>query len=205
MLQRIKNIADHDSKSDVRKETIDIFRGLGDEEQIKKMLNDSSYEVARRSLIVLMSMNRAAAFEFADLQRNERSNGFQEAVFIVIGRNSPKDELDFFIGKVENGDRQTARNSASGLSYYLSYNKPEQTDKAISMLVELAENKTRPGVRENAITALNALRNFYYYQLYYYNMFQKDKNKKDKKLYKEKMERTQKVFNQLDGIVSKYN
>jgi aminopeptidase N len=205
LMARVISMADHDPKSDVRKETVDIFRGMADEGQLKKMLNDSSYEVSKRALIGLMGMNRSAAFDFADLQRNENSNGFQETVFIVIGRSSPKDELDFFMEKVERGNRQTARNSASGLSYYITYNKPEQAAKVISRLVELADRKSDPGVSGNAVTALNTLRNFYYYQLYYYNMFLKDKHKKDKKQYKEKMERTQDLFNQLDAIVLKYN
>jgi len=202
LMEQIKLMAMTDAKSDVRNETVYFFRDQKDAEQLKKMLNDSSYMVVRKSLMAIISFDKKAAFAFADRHRYEKVHRFQEAIFVAIAKSSPLDELDFFIGQVEQGDQQTARNSGNALAYYIYNNQSDKTDEAIKRLSSLANNKTSPGVRENALSAMGAMRDFYYYQLYYFNLAMKDK--KNASLFKEKQKATQMVYDQLDAEITKH-
>ena len=152
--------------------------------------------------MALMSINKPAAFAFADQHREEKINGFQEAVFITIGRTSGKDEMGFFLGQIEHGNRETARNAGTGLAYYLAYNRPGQADETIRKLVTLADNRTSAGTSGNAVAALSTIRYFYYSQLYNYNLIFKDK--KSRKKFKDKIDNTQRLYDQLETIMAKY-
>jgi aminopeptidase N len=202
LYENIRKISISDPKAAVRKETVYFFRDKLDKDHLKLMMNDSSYEVLARSLLALASIDKKAAFAYADLHRNEKAGNLQETIFMTIGKTSSKNELDFFLGKVELGNGQTAMSSGYGLAYYIYVNEPEKADEAIKRLEAFANDKTAANASSNAILALNAIRNFYSYQLYLYNLWGQDK--KTKKLYKDKQAAAQKIYDRVEAVLDKH-
>mgnify|MGYP000079458273 FL=1 len=198
LMEKIRDISLNDPKAAVRRQTVNFFRDKGDEEQLKAMLKDSSYEVVNKSLSALSSINRKAAFAFADKHRDEQAEQFQQSVFIVIGRTSTKDEVDFFIGKIKEGNTETAYNSGYALAFYIFGNNTDKTDEVLSRLETMAKDKSSHE-GSNAISALNMMQGFYAYQLYLYGLLMNDKE--GKKLYRKNKDEAQLVYDRIENIL----
>ncbi len=168
ILTDIRQIANYDTKSDVRVATIPFFENLKDEDQLGRMLYDSSYNVCSRALQALGNVNKLAAYTFANKNREEGNNTFQDYIYYTIGRYSTKNEIDFFIGRIRNGDEKTAYNAIGGLNFFVIFNQIDKLDDALQSLDNMASNTK---TKKRAIDALTEMRSAYENQLYYQSIY----------------------------------
>ncbi|MES2618428.1 MAG: M1 family metallopeptidase [Bacteroidota bacterium] len=156
-LNTIEELADKDPKSDVRAATIPFFSKQKNEDQLEKMLNDSSYLVASEALEALGSLNRKAAYSFANKNREEQNDLMQRRVFLAIGQYSDNDETDFFISQITDGNDQTFDNAKYGLFYFTTFNDRTKFDNALSSIETLTVNKE---TKDRGVTTLREMKSF---------------------------------------------
>ncbi len=193
----------NESVAAVRKAYVGVFVAAGDEETIKTMLYDSSYDVMRRSLSALGQLNKKAAFAFADENRNNDHRKMKAAVYNSIGYYSTADESSFFIQKIKDGNSETVEAASNALAVFMVYNQNNQADASIDKLVVMADDTSHVGESANAVTALKSLYNYYYYQMYYMQTMIA-MNKKYKAILKEKLSEVKRIYKRLDILQSKY-
>lgn len=183
----------------VRKAYVQFFSIIKDESTLKYMLNDSSYDVVKRSVFALGQLNRNAAYNFADQHRHNPHRKMQSIVFGIIGRYSGIDELDYFFEKIEKGNSQTIELAAGGLGSYIMNNQPQKTEEALARLEKLLSDQSNSKAGK---TALESIHSYYYYQIFYMQMMM-GWNKVYKNLYKDKIEEARKVYKRLDAMKGK--
>ncbi len=183
LLPIIEEISTEDPKSDVRIATVDFLETKKDEYRLEKMLSDSSYGVVSAALQALGSINKESAYLFSNRNREEKNSTMQGIVFYTLGRYSMKDEIEFFINHIKNGNKATVENATTGLIYFLVLNQTDKLDDALKSLDLLVAD---PLFKDKAIKTMKSLRTTYSTQLYYLNLY-KDIDKDNKSIYEKRI------------------
>lgn len=203
MREQIVDIAMMDPKASVRYEAVRVVTRLKDEKTLARMLNDSSYSVAKRALLGYGSLNRKAAYDYAQANREVKDPYMLEIVYTGIGKYSDQNELPFFIRSLQNASRKNAPHVSYGLSNYIVYNHPEYLDAALDTLVALHSGTINKIVRANVMTALKSLRNFYYYDIYFAQYYIDNSKGKTKKKHIKDKKVSEANYKKIDDVIKK--
>jgi len=176
VLSEIEMLAMNDPKSAVRDACIPFLENQKDEDRLTKLLNDSSYNVCSRALQAIGSINKEAAYNFANKHREEKNLQLQGYVFYALGRYSKNNEIDFFIAHLKNAADNSYANATTGLTYLTLYNQLDLIDELLVELNTMAANNIK---KERAVECLKELQSAATLKIFYLNLYKKiDKENK---------------------------
>ncbi|MCC6819025.1 MAG: M1 family metallopeptidase [Bacteroidia bacterium] len=196
----IIKLAKEDSTSTVRYETLDVLALLKEEKVVESLIYDSSYNVAKKAMMTLGSLNRKTAFNFANLHRDSKDLFMREIAYLGIGLYSDNSELDFFMSRIRHSNRKEATQAAYGLNRYVTQNRTELLPIVMDSLGQMYRTANTKLVRGNVMTALKSIRFHYYVEMYmaeYYIKNYRSLKKKYKMVYKN----AQSKYNMLDKYI----
>lgn len=188
----------------VRRTYVSLLLAQKDEASLEQLLNDSSYDVVRRSLTALAQLNQQKAYQFASSMRSTTHRKMQTIVYSTIARYSPDNEMAFFIEKIANGNSENVGIAAGALGAFMLHNRPGTSDEALKQLEAMA-GKTGSTESVNAIRAIRTLHSYYYYQVFYMQMAAgSDKSKQNQNKNKAKLNEGRRMYQKLDALIDKY-
>lgn len=179
VLSDIESLALNDPKASVRAACVPFLKNQKDEERLTKMLHDSSYNVCSKALQALGSINKEAAYNYANENRDVKNSQLQDYVFYTIGRYSKNNEIDFFIDHLKNADDKSYSSAITGLNYLSLYNQLELIDEVLVELNTMASTNTQ---KERALECLRELQSAVTLKIFYLNLYKKI-DKENKALY----------------------
>lgn len=200
MRSHIIEMGTMDPNSKVRNEVVRVLTRLKEEKTIARMLNDSSYVVAKRALLAYGTLNKKAAYEFADAHRNETDPLMLEIIYVGIGKFTEKDEMPYFIQKLKTINRKQSTAVAQGLSYYLLVEDESLFMRGIDSLKTLHATTESKIVKSNVMTVLRTLKNNCYYDVFFSQYYIDFGDKQYKKYYKAKKKQSQARYDYLSKL-----
>lgn len=201
VLTDIENLAMNDPKSAVRVACIPFLENQKDEDRITKMLYDSSYNVCAKALQALGSINKEAAYSFANKNREEKNTQLLEYVFYTIGRYSKNNETSFFIDHLKTASNQHFSSAITGLNYFALYNQPEIIDEVLLELNTMATSNTN---KERAVDCLKQLHSGATLKIFYLNLY-KTIDKENKEYYVKAAKVMENSKKKIEAVLIKYD
>ena len=162
--------------AEVRKAYVQLFTESKDLAVLKAMLNDSSFNVVKASLLALTQLDPTAAYKFANDNRYNTHRKMRSMVFTAIAKTSEDNESLFLLNTIEKDNYENAGFAANALANYLRFNpylkkysneNGEISDQVLLRLEALAKNKKEPNACKNALAAIKIMYNYFYYQVMY--------------------------------------
>lgn len=191
MRSHIIDMATMDPSSKVRNEVVRVLTRLKEESTVAKMIHDSSYVVVKRALLAYGSLNKKAAFEFVDGQREIEDPIMLDIVYMGIGKYTEKDEMPYFLGKLKTCSRKQSNSIAQGISYFLLTEDEDRFNRGIDSLKALYTGSDSKIVKANVLTVLRTIKNNAYYDSFYAQYYMSYAGKKYKKYFKNKLKVSQ--------------
>jgi len=162
--------------AEVRKAYVQLFNESKDIVVLKAMLNDSSFNVVKASLMALTQLDPVAAYAFANDNRSNTHRKMRSMVFTAIAKTSDGNESIFFLNTIEKDNYENAGFASNALANYLRFNPylnkysnelGDVSDQVLLRLETLAKNKKDPNACKNALAAIKIMYNYFYYQVIY--------------------------------------
>ena len=200
-----------ETSAEVRRAYVQLFKDNKDIVVLKAMLNDSSFNVVKGSLLALTQLDPSAAYKYANDNRNNTHRKMRSMVYTAVAKTSENNESIYFLNTIEKDNYENAGFAANALANYLRFNPylkkystelGDISDQVFLRLETLAKNKKDPNACKNALAAIKIMYNYFYYQVIYIEVNQ-GMNKNAKTSNKEELNNCKIMKKRLGALMKK--